>query len=178
ADSRERLPPPTLLLDDGRRSRRVSALLGTDDASPLAGPDPPPWRAAFSVPAELLTDSHLAFALETDRGIVDLPRPQEAATRTRKAPAPVLSIDPSVLREERRRREAAELAADDRRQAMALLEQRLQSERRLRSASEQAAREARDELGRLRAQWETAKRGGEREMRELADRVAFLEEAR
>ncbi|MDP1849760.1 MAG: hypothetical protein Q8K79_18380, partial [Solirubrobacteraceae bacterium] len=91
ADSRERLAPPMLLLDDGRRTRRLAALPGPDDASPLAGPDPPPWRAAFSAPAAMLTDGHLAFALETGRGIVDLPRPKEAAARPPKpkpAPAP------------------------------------------------------------------------------------------
>ncbi|HEV2785934.1 MAG TPA: hypothetical protein VGV67_06075, partial [Solirubrobacteraceae bacterium] len=122
AESRERMAPPMLLLDDGRRSRRLAPLPGPDDASPLAGPDPPPWRAAFSIPAELLEGRRLAFALETSRGIVDLPRPEEAAARTRrpaataepkKPPRPPLSIDPSVLREERRRREDAERAAEE-----------------------------------------------------------------
>ena len=86
ADARERLAPPMLLLDDGRRTRRLSPLPGPDDAAPLAGPDPPPWRAAYSAPAALLTDGHLAFALETSRGIVDLPRPKEAARRSAKPP--------------------------------------------------------------------------------------------
>ena len=193
ADSRERLAPPLLLLDDGRRTRRLAALPGPDDASPLAGPDPPPWRAAFSAPATALTDGHLAFALETSRGIVDLPRPKEAAARTSKAPPvspapapatappraqPSQPVEPEGLREERRRRETAARAAEQRRQAMAALEQRLEAERRLRGSAEQAAREARDELTALRAQTRDALRDGDRETQALAERVAFHEQAR
>ena len=108
ADSRERLAPPLLLLDDGRRTRSLAALPGPDDASPLAGPDPPPWRAAFSAPAALLSDGHLAFALQTARGIIDLPRPKEAAARTpkrAKPPSPSLSppAAPAAARRLRRR---------------------------------------------------------------------------
>jgi len=205
ADSRERLPPPLLLIDDGRRSHRLAALPGPDDASPLAGPDPAPWRAAFSAPGALLGGGHLAFALETSRGIVDLPKPKEAAARSRKAkpsplppvarqtaptvapsqPTPEPAVAPArepvaldALREERRRRETAERAAEQRRQAMAALEQRLEAERRLRGAAEQAARETRDELARMRAQTQEALRSGDRETHELAERVAFGEQAR
>ncbi|MEA2156771.1 MAG: hypothetical protein QOE11_2911, partial [Solirubrobacteraceae bacterium] len=188
ADSRERLAPPILILDDGRRTRRVAPLPGPDDASPLAGPDPPQWRAAFSAPAALLRDGRVAFALETTGAIIDLPRPKEAARRAAKpekpapapppAPVPSRGSDSAVLREERRRREDAERAAEERRQAMAALEARLASERTARGAAELSAREARDELARLRVQTDAAVRGGERQTRELGDRVAFLEQAR
>src|SRR3954467_13502374 len=65
AEQRERLSPPMLVVDDGRRTHpppprprraagrrphRLAALPGPDDAAPLAGPDPPRWRAAFSAP--------------------------------------------------------------------------------------------------------------------------------
>lgn len=49
-EARERLAPPMLLIDDGRRPRRLAPLPGPDDAAPLAGPDPPSWRAAFNAP--------------------------------------------------------------------------------------------------------------------------------
>ncbi|MDQ3739978.1 MAG: hypothetical protein M3389_03445, partial [Actinomycetota bacterium] len=39
AEQRERLSPPMLLLDDGRRTHRLAALPGPDEAAPLAGPD-------------------------------------------------------------------------------------------------------------------------------------------
>ncbi|HWT92096.1 MAG TPA: hypothetical protein VN238_03800, partial [Solirubrobacteraceae bacterium] len=50
---RERLSPPLLVLDDGRRTHRLAPLPGPDDAAPLAAPDGPLWRAAFSVSKEL-----------------------------------------------------------------------------------------------------------------------------
>jgi hypothetical protein len=100
ADQRERLAPPMLLLDDGRRTRRLAPLPGPDDAAPMAGPDPPDWRAAYSAPAALLAESRVAFALETSRGIIDLPRPAEAARR----PPATVAIHPAALDEERRRR--------------------------------------------------------------------------
>ena len=155
ADQLERLAPPMLLLGDGPRTRRLAPLPGPDDAAPMAGPDPPAWRAAFSTPVAQFSDSPLAYSLETSRGIVGLPRPQEAG---RRAPKPAPAIDPAVLREERRRREDAERAAEERRRAMAALEARLETERAARGAAEGAAREARDELVRLRAQADTATR--------------------
>src|SRR5436305_1875895 len=48
ADQRERLSPPMLVIDDGRRTHRLPALPGPEDAAPLAGPEAPRWRAAFS----------------------------------------------------------------------------------------------------------------------------------
>src|SRR4051794_25424890 len=55
AEQRERLSPPMLVVDDGRRTHRLAALPGPEDAAPLAGPvarggrrppAPPPRRAA------------------------------------------------------------------------------------------------------------------------------------
>ena len=76
ADQRERLSPPMLVIDDGRRTHRLPALPGPEDAAPLAGPDAPRWRAAFSAPAGLIEGKGTVFALDAGRGaIVDLPRP-------------------------------------------------------------------------------------------------------
>src|SRR5947208_15592287 len=75
ADQRERLSPPMLVVDDGRRTQRLAALPGPEDAAPLAGPDGPRWRAAFSAPAALLDNARTVFALDAGRGAVaDLPR--------------------------------------------------------------------------------------------------------
>src|SRR4051812_38747234 len=71
----ERLPPPVLLVDDGRRTHRISALPGADDAAPEVRPEGAPWRAAFSVPLEVAGAARVAFALEAGRGVVvGLPR--------------------------------------------------------------------------------------------------------
>src|SRR6185295_13258936 len=78
SDQRERLSPPMLVVDDGRRTHRLAALPGPDDAAPLAGPDPPRWRAAFSAPAGFFAAQHLAFALDAGSEVfVDLPAPEE-----------------------------------------------------------------------------------------------------
>src|SRR3954454_24422238 len=97
ADQRERLSPPMLVVDDGRRTHRMAPrarpagaapLPRPEHAAPLAGPDPPRWRAAFSAPADFLEGSHMAFALDAGSGVfVDLPRPQPAR-RERPAPPP------------------------------------------------------------------------------------------
>jgi len=78
SDQRERLSPPMLVVDDGRRTHRLAALPGPDDAAPSAGPDAPVWRAAFSAPIDLLADAKTVFALDAGQNlIVDLPRPAE-----------------------------------------------------------------------------------------------------
>src|SRR3954468_14720729 len=88
ADQRERLSPPMLVVDDGRRTHRLAALPGPEDAAPLAGPDPPRWRVAFSAPAVFIESAHVAFALAAGAVFfVDLPRPQPAR-RERPAPPP------------------------------------------------------------------------------------------
>src|SRR4051795_12781279 len=74
ADQRERLSPPMLVVDDGSRTHRLAALPGPEDAAPLAGPDGPGWRAAFSAPATFIEAAHVAFALDAGSGVfVDLP---------------------------------------------------------------------------------------------------------
>src|SRR5256885_12776692 len=76
SDQRERLSPPMLVIDDGRRTHRLPALPGPEDAAPLPGPEAPRWRAAFSAPAGLIGGKGTVFALDAGRGaIVDLPRP-------------------------------------------------------------------------------------------------------
>src|SRR6185436_15765217 len=70
SDQRERLSPPMLVVDDGRRTQRLAA---------LAGPDPPRWRAAFSAPTALVEGRRTVFALDAGGGaLVDLPGPVEA----------------------------------------------------------------------------------------------------
>src|SRR3954447_6403976 len=89
SDQRERLSPPMLVVDDGRRTHRLPALPGPEDAAPLADPDGPRWRAAFSAPAELITNTRNVFALDAGRGAVaDLPRPVEGRRERRAEPAP------------------------------------------------------------------------------------------
>src|SRR3954469_8869395 len=70
SDQRERLSPPMLVVDDGRRTQRLSSLRAPDDAAPLAGPDGPRWRAAFSAPAALVSNARTVFALDAGRGAV------------------------------------------------------------------------------------------------------------
>src|SRR5947209_16941577 len=87
--SRERLTPPLLLIDDGRRTHRVAALPGPDDVAPLAAPDGPGWRAAFSARLELLAGASAAFALDLgDYSILDLPRPTRRGAGAEEARAP------------------------------------------------------------------------------------------
>src|SRR5688572_31803744 len=69
---RERLSPPLLVVDDGRRTHRLSALPSPEDASPLATPDGVLWRAAYSAPKALVENPRAAYALETGRTLVDL----------------------------------------------------------------------------------------------------------
>src|SRR4051795_11686985 len=84
AEQRERLSPPMLVVDDGRRTHRLppragpargprapraAPLPGPDDAAPLAGPDPPRWRAAFSAPIAFVESSGVAFALDAGAGV-------------------------------------------------------------------------------------------------------------
>src|SRR4051812_23162607 len=79
ADQRERLSPPMLVVDDGSRTHRLAALPGPEDAAPLAGPEGPRWRAAFSAPAGYFEGRHLAFALDAGGEVfVDLPAPESA----------------------------------------------------------------------------------------------------
>ncbi|MDX6730052.1 MAG: hypothetical protein QOK49_4857, partial [Baekduia sp.] len=98
--ARERLPTPLLLVDDGRRTHRLSGLPGPDDVAPMVGPDGPPWRGAFSASAALVAGGRLAFALEAGRGvIVDLPRPTGrggAALVPAPAPAPASPPAPAA----------------------------------------------------------------------------------
>src|SRR5688500_2451560 len=84
---RNRLAPPLLVVDDGRRTHRLSPLPSPDDPSPLASPDGPPWRAAFSAPRALVERRGAAFALETGKLLVDLPAPRPAQALRSSAPA-------------------------------------------------------------------------------------------
>src|SRR6266576_4004191 len=103
ADQRERLSPPMLVVDDGSRTHRLAALPGPEDAAPLAGPDAPGWRAAFSAPAALVESAKTVFALDAGRGtIVDLPRPVAARRERRPAaeappPPPTPALDEAAL---------------------------------------------------------------------------------
>src|SRR5438128_2171903 len=97
----QRLSPPMLVIDDGRRTHRLAALPGPDDAAPLAGPERPRWRAAYSAPAEVLSGARVAFALEVGRTMVDLPAPAASEVR-RQAAAPARPAVPETAEVERR----------------------------------------------------------------------------
>src|SRR3954454_1889459 len=127
-----------LAFDDGRRTQGLPALPGPEDAAPLAGPEGPRWRAAFSAPAGLVANGRTAFALDAGKGaIVDLPRPVEGrrarAEPAAAAPLPVAGIDPGALAEARAE---AERRAHERREAMRSLETMLEEERSARIEAE------------------------------------------
>src|SRR6185436_14023201 len=110
-----------LVVDDGRRTHRLAALPGPEDAAPLAGPDPPRWRAAFSAPVGFVEAAHVAFALDAGGGVfVDLPRPQPARRERPAPPAPPPGAAP-VAPVDARARADAEKRARDRREAMRAL---------------------------------------------------------
>src|SRR3954465_13922894 len=88
ADQRERLSPPMLVVDDGRRTHRLAALPGPEDAAPLAGPDGPGWRAAFSAPVDLIEGRGTAFALDAGRGGLVAPPPPPRPRPPRPPPPP------------------------------------------------------------------------------------------
>src|SRR3954447_11051323 len=159
ADQRERLSPPMLVVDDGRRTHRIAALPGPEDAAPLAGPAPPRWRAAFSAPVGFLEGSRVAFALDAGGGIfVDLPRPQPARRERpappKPAPAPRGPAAPPV--DARAREEAAERARE-RREAMRSLEGLLAAERVARIEAERRAQQ--ESQARQRLQTELDRQG-------------------
>src|SRR3954471_15299623 len=145
---RERLSPPMLVVDDGRRTHRLAARPGPEDAAPLAGPEAPSWRAAFSAPAGLIEGRGTAFALDAGRGaLVDLPHPVAGRRERRPPPPPEVSaaLDEEALAASRAE---AERRARERREAMRALEGLLATERDARiegdrlAAHEAAARES------------------------------------
>src|SRR3954462_7037363 len=157
ADQRERLSPPMLVVDDGSRTHRRAALPGPEDAAPLAGPEGPRWRAAFSAPAALVGNARTAFALDAGKGaLVDLPRPAEGrrARPEAAAPLPVAGIDPGALAEARAE---AERRAHERREAMRSLEMMLEQERSARIEAERRATQ--EAAARERLESETARAG-------------------
>src|SRR5690348_12731681 len=161
SDQRERLSPPMLVVDDGRRTHRLPALPGPEDAAPLADPDGPRWRAAFSAPAELIVNARNVFALDAGRGAVaDLPRPVEARRERRAEPAPE-PVDPAIAeraiadaRAEAERRAAHEAEARERleatsaRQGARLAELEAEIERLVeaRATADRVAHETGDDL--------------------------------
>src|SRR3954464_13587606 len=70
ADQRERLSPPMLVVDDGSRTHRLPAPPAREAPPPLAGPDGPRWRAAFSAPAALVASGRTAFALHAGKSAI------------------------------------------------------------------------------------------------------------
>ncbi|HEV3000444.1 MAG TPA: hypothetical protein VGW75_06865, partial [Solirubrobacteraceae bacterium] len=141
AEQRERLSPPMLVLDDGRRTHRLSALPGPDDAAPLAGPDPPVWRAAYSAPAALVAHARTVYALDAGRGlVVDLPRPEELR-RPQVAPPPGRAAAERRVREQDRLTEALSETQEQLRAARSELD-RTRVEARARIAESDQARRA------------------------------------
>src|SRR3954464_10966425 len=139
SDQRERLSPPMLVVDDGRRTHRLAALPGPEDAAPLARPETPSWRAAFSAPAGLIEGRGTAFALDAGRGaLVDLPHPVAGRRERRPPPEPeaVQALDEEALA---RSRAEAERRARERREAMRALEDLLAAERDARIEADRLA---------------------------------------
>src|SRR4051794_19966178 len=140
-----------LVVDDGRRTHRLAALPGPDDAAPLAGPDPPRWRAAFSAPAGYFEAPHLAYALDAGGGIfVDLPIPREAP-RERPAP-PRPRPAPAEPAPDLHARAEAERRARERREAMRALEGLVATERTARIEAERRAQHEAQARERLEAE--------------------------
>src|SRR3954463_5211773 len=86
-----------LVVDDGRRTHRLAALPGPEDAAPLAGPDPPRWRGALSAPLGFLPGPPVPFPPppgggrllrppDGGGGIFVAPPPPQPARRERPAP--------------------------------------------------------------------------------------------
>ncbi len=161
--ARERLPPPVLLIDDGRQVLRLAALPGPADGAPSASPEGPPWKAGYSVKADLLRRPRTVFALDVgERGLVDLPRPTVRERAPLRPPEPTPDVR---LADETNRREAAAEQA------------RLSEERLLRRRAEEAAalhaRERRErEEGRAAAETSRIRAEQDRIERERASAVA------
>src|SRR4051812_10350206 len=177
ADQRERLSPPMLVVDDGSRTHRLAALPGPEDAAPLAGPDGPGWRAAFSAPLALVEGANAAFARAAGGGaVVALPRPVAARRERRPAvesppPPPAAAIDEAALAASRAE---AERRARERREAMRALEALLEDERHARiEADRRAAHEA---AVRERLEAESARHGGR--LAALETELAVAQDAR
>src|SRR3954451_22822522 len=141
SDQRERLSPPMLVVDDGKRTHRLAALPGPDDAAPSAGPEAQVWRAAFSAPSELIENARRVFALDAGQNVVAaLPRPAEGR---RQRPAEAAREEGGGGRGagllDRERLEDAERRAVDRRRGVRELEQRLDGERSARVEAERRA---------------------------------------
>src|SRR4051812_26837800 len=113
AESSTDLRPPELVVDDGRRTRRVAPLPDPAASAPGADPDGRGWRAAFPVPADLLEGGRVAYALQASDAVIDLPRPAPSRPAPVRRPAPALperrraAVDVDWL--ERQVREAADL---------------------------------------------------------------------
>src|SRR4051794_22886110 len=157
-----------LTVDDGRRTHRLAPLPGLDDATPLAAPDAPLWRAAYSAPVELVGRGRPAFALDVGDGLTDLPRPAEGS-RSRPAAVPSPARPPSP--EDQRR---ALRVREDRREAMRALQRTLDEERRAREEADRRARAERTERERV----EELAAVDHREREQLEARIAALAEAR
>lgn len=135
ADEATHLPAPELVVGDGDHELRLSPLPSPDDAAPHAGPEAPPWRAAFSAPAAIVASDAATFVLRAGDVAVALAAPAAAHHRAIRVPdvPPLAPV-----------RDQAERRAHERRQAVRELESRLETERGARVAAEQRAeREAR-----------------------------------
>lgn len=104
ANHERRLSPPVLVICDERRTHRIAALPGPDDAAPVAGPDAPGWCAAYPVPIELVEQSSATFAIDTGRGVFALPRPridlahEEHAARLQREETTRAEVEPRLMK--------------------------------------------------------------------------------
>lgn len=156
--------PPMLVVNDGQRVHRLSALPAARDPSGL-------WRAAFSAPATLL-GPHSSYSLElSDGSVLDLPAPTPRPRMAAARPGEAGATEERLLEERRGREQAESELAEVRNAAAALVGELEEAQTRADTLAEvvrveSGRREALErELDRLRVQLEQARQIGGEEAR-------------
>lgn len=180
---------PHLLVDGGEGPKRIRPLPAPDGAGPKAGPQPDAWRAAYPVPAGLVSARGTSFALDAGAaGTVDLPRPSPAALTGSAEPAPARASDreragasdDAATAPAETERDDARRELDSERERSAALEERLaEVQARLESTGELSSKleAAERELEQARADSQRRAAASEEELaRVTAELVAVREE--
>jgi hypothetical protein len=168
SDAAAELGPPSLVVQDGRRRRRVEAVRDSDGGSPEADPEGCPWSAAFSVPERLLARGPVEFALVAGDVTVELPAPSvEPGGDGAPSPAEVAA-----------ERDELALHLREALQARAELQRQLEAERQAREELAERLDEAVEagvELERGLASEREARGVAQARVAELEDRLAEAE---
>jgi hypothetical protein len=152
-----RLEPPELLIG----AERFATLPSPDDPAPAAGPEGAAWRAAFLAPEAIVAGADASFALVVGEDVcVALPRPAErripspdaAASPGSGAPSLTVSVSTAAVRDECRRRIAAERIAASRQDALQKIGERLRAANAARVDAEQQLHEAQARIADLERQ--------------------------